>query len=41
MPPSTEITKEMILETGYELVITNGIEIVNPRSIPKMLSCST
>ncbi|OCA96679.1 TetR/AcrR family transcriptional regulator [Clostridium beijerinckii] len=41
MPPSTKITKEMILETGYELVITTGIESVNSRSIAKMLGCST
>jgi len=41
MPPSTKITKEMILEAGYELVITSGIESVNSRSIAKMLGCST
>lgn len=41
MPPSTKITREMILKTGYELVITSGIESVNSRSIAKMLGCST
>lgn len=41
MPPNTKITREMILETGYELVIASGIESVNSRSIAKMLGCST
>lgn len=41
MPPSTKITKEMILGTGYELVISSGIDSVNSRSIAKMLGCST
>ena len=41
MPPSTKITREMILKTGYELVMTSGIESVNSRSIAKMLGCST
>lgn len=41
MAPIIKITKEMILEAGYELVITSGIESVNSRSIAKMLGCST
>lgn len=41
MPPKQKITKEMILEKSYELVKTNGIEIVNSRNIAKLLSCST
>lgn len=41
MPPITKITKKMILECGYELVVTSGIESVNSRSIAKMLGCST
>lgn len=41
MPPSTKITREMILKTGYELVKISGIESVNSRSIAKMLGCST
>lgn len=41
MPPITKITKKMILESGYELVMTSGIESVNSRSIAKMLGCST
>lgn len=41
MPPSTRITREMILKTGYELVVSSGIESVNSRSIAKMLGCST
>jgi len=41
MPPSTRITREMILKTGYELVVASGIESVNSRSIAKMLGCST
>ena len=41
MPPSTKITREMILETGYELVMASGIESVNSRSIAKIIGCST
>lgn len=41
MPPNRKITKEMILETGYEIVITSGIESVNSRSVAQMLGCST
>lgn len=41
MPPTTKITKEMILACGYELVKTNGIESINARSIAKSLGCST
>lgn len=41
MPPSQKITEEMILETGYMLVETSGIESVNARSIAKVLCCST
>ena len=41
MPPITKITREIILETGYELVMTSGIESVNSRSIAKIIGCST
>lgn len=41
MPPITKITKQMILEAGYELVRDNGIESVNSRNIAKVLGCST
>ena len=41
MPPTTKITKDMILACGYELVKTNGIENINARNIAKSLDCST
>ena len=41
MPPNQKITKEMILEAGYQIVRTDGIESVNSRSIAKTLRCST
>lgn len=41
MPPITKITRDIILRTGYELVIESGIESVNSRSIAKMMGCST
>lgn len=41
MPPNIKITKEMILESGYELASKSGIESVNSRSIAKVLGCST
>lgn len=41
MPPVKKITKNMILETGFELARKNGIEAVNSRNIAKALNCST
>lgn len=41
MPPKQKITKDMVLEAGYELARTEGIESVNSRNIAKVLSCST
>lgn len=41
MPPRQKITKEMILEKGFELARQKGIETVNSRNIAKELNCST
>ena len=41
MAPKQKITKEMILETGFELARKNGIKSVNSRNIATELSCST
>lgn len=41
MAPRQKITKEMILEAGFELAKKNGIESVNSRNVAKELSCST
>lgn len=41
MPPKQKITREMILEAGFQLVRKSGIDIVNSRNIAKELSCST
>lgn len=41
MAPRQKITKDMILEAGYELAKKNGIENVNSRNVAKELSCST
>lgn len=41
MPPRQKITKEMILEKGFELARKRGIETVNSRNIARELNCST
>ncbi len=41
MAPRQKITKDMILESGFELAKRNGIESVNSRNVAKELSCST
>ena len=41
MPPKQKISKEMILEVGYDIARREGIEKVNSRNIAKELSCST
>lgn len=41
MPPRIKITKEMIVDTGVQLVRESGIESVNVRSIAERLKCST
>lgn len=41
MPPVAKITREMIIDAGFELVREYGMEHVNARSISKKLNCST
>ncbi len=41
MPPKIKITREMIIEAGFEQVRESGIESVNARTIAKRLQCST
>lgn len=41
MPPKTRITREMVLNAGFELVREKGIEALNVRDIAAMLKCST
>ena len=41
MPPKTRITKEMIINAGFEIVRFDGVEALNARNIASKLSCST
>lgn len=41
MPPVAKITREMIIDAGFELVRECGMEHVNARAISKKLNCST
>lgn len=41
MPPVAKITREMIIDAGFELVREFGIENINARSVSKKLGCST
>lgn len=41
MPPNQKISKEMILEAGYQLVRESGFENLNSRNVAKELGCST
>lgn len=41
MPPNQKISKDMIMEAGYQIVKESGIENVNSRNVAKMLGCST
>lgn len=41
MPPKQKITKQMVLEAGYDIARRSGMENVNSRNIAKLLSCST
>lgn len=41
MPPKAKITKEMIINAGFEIVREKGIENVNARTIAECLKCST
>lgn len=41
MPPVPKISKEMILNSGIEIIRNEGIENLNVRNIAKRLNCST
>lgn len=41
MPPKAKITKEMIIDAGFEVAREFGIESVNARTVSEKLGCST
>lgn len=41
MPPKAKITKEMIINTAFNIVQKEGVDKVTARSISEQLSCST
>lgn len=41
MPPKAKITKEMIINTAFDIVQKEGVDKVTARSISKQLNCST
>lgn len=41
MPPKAKITREMIIDAGFEIVRTQGVEAINARTVAGMLNCST
>lgn len=41
MPPIPKISKDMILESGLEIIRSDGIESLNVRNIANRLKCST
>ncbi len=41
MPPKTKITREMIIDAGFEIVREQGHESVSARTIAERLNCST
>lgn len=41
MPPKQRISKQDIINAGFELLKTEGIENINARAICKKLNCST
>lgn len=41
MPPKAKITKEMIVDTAFEIVRKEGADKVTARSISEQLNCST
>lgn len=41
MPPKTKISKEMILDTAFEIARTEGAEKITARRISELLHCST
>lgn len=41
MPPKIKITREMIIDAGFDLVRESGVEIVSARTVAERLNCST
>lgn len=41
MPPKQRITREMILKSAFAMFCSQGMEVVNARSVAKALGCST
>ena len=41
MPPKAKITKEMIIDTAFNIVQKEGVDKVTARSISEQLNCST
>ena len=41
MPPKVKITKEMILESSFKIIRSEGYENLNARKIAECLGCST
>lgn len=41
MPPIPKISKDMILESGFEIIKEEGIDNLNVRNIANKLNCST
>ena len=41
MPPKAKITREMIIDAGFEVAREFGIEAVNARTVSEKLGCST
>ena len=41
MPPKAKVTREMIIDTAFEIIRNTGIETVNARTVSKELNCST
>ena len=41
MPPKAKVTREMILQTVFQITRSQGFEGVNARNIAERLNCST
>ncbi|CEN43738.1 conserved hypothetical protein [Capnocytophaga canis] len=41
MPKTTTITKEIIIETAFEMVRKEGFAVLSARNIAKQIGCST
>ena len=41
MPPKSQITRDMIIDAGLQIVRSEGVEAVNVRRLAKELNCST